>query len=135
MGVKPGRDPDHLGGGGHLEVERHEQLALEALHVLVPDMPPVLPQVGRDAVGARQNGEVRRPDWVRVRAAPGVPHGRDVVNVDAEAKRRSFHVPVLAYDSSLASSFAVHPKPKLASVYAVELRKWFSYLNSNNIIS
>jgi hypothetical protein len=41
--MQPGGDLDHLGGCRHLEVERHEELALEALHVLVPDMPPVLP--------------------------------------------------------------------------------------------
>ena len=78
-------EADHLGGRRHLEIERHEELPLEALHVLVPDMAPVLAQMGRDPVGPRQDRQMRGPDRVRMDAAAGVPHGCDVIDVDAEA--------------------------------------------------
>jgi hypothetical protein len=41
-----------------------------------------------------------RPDGVRVMTATGIPDGCDVVDVDAEAKRRSFHRSVLAQGSA-----------------------------------
>ena len=96
MGMDAGCDLHHLGGCRHLEIERHEKLALQALHILIPDMPPVLSQMGRDAVCPGQNGHVSGPDGIRMDAAPGIPHGRDMVDVDAKAKGKSSHALFLA---------------------------------------
>ena len=85
MGMEARGEADHLGGRRHLEIERHEELPLEALHVPIPDMAPVFAQMGRDAVGPGQNGHMRGPDRVGMDAAAGVPDGRDVVDIDAEA--------------------------------------------------
>ena len=85
MGMKPCGEADHLRGRGHLEVERHEELALQALHVLIPYMATILPQMGRDPVGAGQNGQVGGSDRVRVGPAAGVPDSGDVIDIDAEA--------------------------------------------------
>jgi hypothetical protein len=48
-------------------------------------MTTILAQMGRDAVGTSQNGQVRSPDRIRMGAAAGIPHGRDMIYVDAEA--------------------------------------------------
>ncbi len=96
-GLQGERQPDHLGRGGHFEVQRHEELPLEALHVEVPDMPPILPQMRRDAVGAGENRQMGRPDRVGIRTAAGIPHGGHMVDVHAEAKRWCFHRTFLAH--------------------------------------
>jgi len=52
MGAVAQRDADHLLGRGHLEVERHLELAHQAFNVAVDDVPAILAQMGGDAVGA-----------------------------------------------------------------------------------
>ena len=64
MRMQGHRQTDHLGRRGHLEIERHEELPLEALHVEVADMPPILAQMGRDPVGAREYRQVGGPDRI-----------------------------------------------------------------------
>jgi hypothetical protein len=78
-------EADHLGGRRHLEIERHEQLLLEAPYIRIPDMAPVLSEMGGDPVRPRKDSHVRGPDRVRMDAAPCIPHGRDVIDIDAEA--------------------------------------------------
>ena len=58
-------------------------------HVLVLDVAPVLAQVHGDAVGAAEVRLDRGPDRVRLVGAPRLPHGGDVVDVDAELDHRS----------------------------------------------
>ena len=53
-------------------------------------MPPVLPQMGRDPVGAGEDRQMGGADRVRMGAAASVADGRHMVDVDAEAQRRSF---------------------------------------------
>ena len=53
---------------------------------LVGDMAPVFAQVRGDAVGACVGGDYRGADRVGMVAAPRVPDGRDVVDIDAEAQ-------------------------------------------------
>ena len=67
MRMQGQRQPDHFGRRGHLEIERHEELPLEALHVEVADMPPVLAKMGRDPVRAGEYRQVGGPDRVRIR--------------------------------------------------------------------
>jgi hypothetical protein len=52
--------------------------------------------VSRDPVGPCQDGQVCGPDGIGMSTAAGIPHGCDVVDIDAEAKGRSFHEPVFA---------------------------------------
>jgi hypothetical protein len=58
-------------------------------------MAPVFPEMSRNSIGSRQNGQVGSPDWIGLSAAPRIPHGCDMVDIDAETKRRSFHKGVL----------------------------------------
>jgi hypothetical protein len=51
--------------------------------------------MSRNSIGSRQNGQVGSPDWIGLSAAPRIPHGCDMVDIDAETKRRSFHKGVL----------------------------------------
>ena len=81
----------HPRGGRHLHLEGHEQLAPESLDVVVADVATILAKVGRDAVRSGQDSEMGRPDRVRVGTAAGVPDGRDMVDVDAEAQRGNCH--------------------------------------------
>jgi hypothetical protein len=76
--VRPeaGGDRRHLARRGHLEVERRDYLALEPLHVVVADMPPVLAEVSRDAIGAGEDGEVGGAHWIGMVAPPSVAHRR-----------------------------------------------------------
>ena len=81
------RDVEHLLGRRHLEVERLGDRRLEAAHVVVADMAAILAQVRGDAVGPRLDGEQRRADRIGSAAAARVAHRRDVIDVDAKAKR------------------------------------------------
>jgi hypothetical protein len=48
-------------------------------------MAPILSEMGGDPVRPRKDSHVRGPDRVRMDAAPCIPHGRDVIDIDAEA--------------------------------------------------
>ena len=78
------RDRLHLVGRGHLEVEGQRQLGDQRRDVGVGDVAPVLAQMRGDAVGAGRLGELRGAQRVGIGPAAGVPHGRDVVDVDTE---------------------------------------------------
>ena len=84
------RDPQHVLGGRHLEIQRLRYLGLQAGHVAVADMAAVLAQMRGDAVGACLDRRERGPHRIRPFAAPCVTQGGDVVDIDAEAERRSF---------------------------------------------
>ena len=62
------------------------------IHVAVLDVPAIFAEVDGDAVGAAERGEDRGRDRVRLLRAPGLPHGRHVIDVHAEAD----HLPYLA---------------------------------------
>jgi hypothetical protein len=59
-------------------------------------MAAVLPQMGRNAVRACQDGQMGRPDRIGMRPAAGIPDGGDMINVDAKAQGLGFHRVVLA---------------------------------------
>ncbi len=76
----------HLVGDGHLEVQRppaapgdHGQ----RVDVGVGDVAAILAQVGGDAVGAGGQGHLGGADGIGIALAARVPHGGDVVDVDA----------------------------------------------------
>ncbi len=81
-------DAEHLLGDRHLEVQRLAALEAEIgedLDIAVGDVPPILAQVGGDAVGAGRQRQLRRPRRLRIAGPPGVPDGRHMVDVHAEA--------------------------------------------------
>ena len=54
---------------------------------MIGDMPPVLAQVGRDAVGPRLGRHDRRAHGIGMWAAARIPDGRDMIDIDAETQR------------------------------------------------
>ena len=89
-GVRPGlqRDRHHLVGRRHLEIERLCDLGLQPRHVVVADVAAVLAQMRGDAVGAGLDRELGRAHRIGMPPAARVADGRDVVDIDAEAKMR-----------------------------------------------
>ncbi len=84
----PPGDPDDFRRRGHLEVEFGLHAAAQAPHILVDDVPAVLPQVADDAGSPRLLGGERRGHRVGFFTAPGVAHRGDVVDVDGEPHSR-----------------------------------------------
>ena len=58
----------------------------QPVDVVVGDVPPVLAQMGGDAVGAGLGGGEGGAHRIGMRAAARVPDGRDMVDIDAEAE-------------------------------------------------
>ena len=89
-GVRPGLDRDrhHLVGRRHFEIERLGDLGLQPRDVVVADVAAVLAQMRGDAVGAGLDRELGRAHRIGMPPAARVADGRDVVDVDAEAKMR-----------------------------------------------
>ena len=81
--VRPVAQSDglHLIGGRHLEVERDGKRLGQPLDVGVRDMAAVFAQMRRDPVRPRLLRSLRGPDRVGIVAAPGIPHGGDVIDV------------------------------------------------------
>ncbi len=80
------RDRDHLVGRRHFEIERLGDLGLQPRDVVVADVAAVLAQMRGDAVGAGRDRELGRAHRIGMPPAARVADGRDVVDVDAEAK-------------------------------------------------
>ena len=79
---------EHLVGGGHLEVERPRQLALEPGDVFIGNVAAVLAQMRGDAVGAGLHRQMGGAQRIGMAPAAGVADGGHVVDVDAEAQVR-----------------------------------------------
>ena len=82
----PKGDLEHLLGRCHLEVQRQVDLGHQPVDIVVGDVPPVLAQVRRDALGSGLCRHDCGPNRVGMVAAARVPDGRDVIDIDAEAK-------------------------------------------------
>ncbi len=76
----------HRVGGCHLQVHARLQGRAHAGDVVVLDVPPILAQVQRYAVGARLLRDERGKQGIRERRATYLPQRGDVVDVDAEAQ-------------------------------------------------
>ena len=61
--------------------------ALRRTHVVIEDVPAVLAQMRRDAVGASFDRHERRANGIGDRAAARVADGRDMIDVDAKPER------------------------------------------------
>ena len=85
------RDPQHVRGRRHLEIQRLGDFRLQPRHVVVADVAAILAQMRGDAVGARLDRGERRAHRIGPRPAPRIAQGGDVVDVYAETQRRSWH--------------------------------------------
>ena len=74
---------------GHFQVQTIGDDWAQQTHVAVLDVAPVFAQVDGDAVGAGEEGEDGRRDRIGFFGPPRLPHGGDVVDVDAEANHGS----------------------------------------------
>ena len=61
--------------------------ALRRVHVVVVDVAAIFAQMRGDAVGARFDGDQRRPHRIGQRAAARVAHGGDMIDVDPQTQR------------------------------------------------
>ena len=82
----PERDSQHFLRRRHFEVQRHRQRRHQRGDILVANVPPVLAQMGGDAVCARLGGQQRRFDRVGMRSPARVANGRHMIDVDAQAQ-------------------------------------------------
>ena len=94
------RNPQHVFGRRHLEIQRLRDLGLQPRHVVVADVAAVLAQMRGDAVGAGLDRGQRGAHRIRPLAAPRVAQGRDVIDIDAETEREDGHADLLASASS-----------------------------------
>ena len=86
-------DLHHLRRRRHFEIERLVDAGLQPHDVVVDDVAAILAQMRGDAVGAGRDRDLRRLDRIGMPPAARVTHGRDVIDVDAEADgRKSGHV-------------------------------------------
>ena len=79
---------EHLLGGGHFQIERARQLALQAGDVLIGDMAPVLAQVRGDAIGTSLDCEVGGAQRIGMTPSARVADGCNVIDVDTETEMR-----------------------------------------------
>ncbi|CAD5254259.1 hypothetical protein BOS5A_200102 [Bosea sp. EC-HK365B] len=86
MRLEPLGEADHLRCRGQLEIERLGQFGCQPCHVGVADMASVFAQVGGDAVGAGGHREKGGTHRIGQGAAAGISHGRNVVDVHAQAQ-------------------------------------------------
>jgi hypothetical protein len=88
------RNAKHLGSRRHLEIQRLGNLGLrqfnfQSRHVVVADMTAILAQMGGNAIGAGLDRQQRRAHRIGRKTAACISHGRDVIDIDAKAQRRS----------------------------------------------
>ncbi len=77
-------DVQHFVVAGQLEIQFHRDRFTQNPQIAVLNVPAIFTQVKRDAVGAAKLRERGGPNRVGLIGAPRLPHGRHVVDVDAE---------------------------------------------------
>ena len=78
------RDADHLVGHRHFEIHAGLQRLAHHRDVAILDVPAILAQMQRDAVGAGLLGEKRRVQRIRIAGAARLAQRRHVINVHAQ---------------------------------------------------
>ena len=86
------RDRQHLGGRRHFEIERDRQLGAKSGDVVVGDVPPIFAKVRGDAVCARFSRQQSRAHRIGVTRLTRIPHRRDMVDIDPQAKPVALNV-------------------------------------------
>ena len=82
------RNPQHVVGRRHLEIQRLGDFGLQPRHVLVADVAAVFAQMRGDAVGAGLDRGKCGAHGIGTRAGPRIAQGGDVIDIDAKAQRR-----------------------------------------------
>ncbi len=100
---------DHLRRRRHFKIERLFDARFQPHDIVIDDMAAVLAQMCGDAVGAGRNRDLGGLHRIGMTPAARVAHGGDVVDVDAEADRRSGHADCLC--AALTRSRARHERP------------------------
>ena len=98
------RDADHFRRRRHFEIERLVDALLEPNHIVIDDVAAILAQMRGDAVGAGGDRNLGGLHRIGMPAAARIAHGRDMIDIDAEADGLSRH----AYPftrSALATTF------------------------------
>ena len=86
------RNADHFGRGRHFEVQRLGDALFEPGDIGVDDVAAIFAQMRGNAIGAggdRRFGSLQR---IGMAAAPRIPDGSDVIDVDAEPNGKDSHV-------------------------------------------
>jgi hypothetical protein len=86
MRPKPQGDLRHLVGRRHLQVERQSGRRHDRRDIFVANMAAILAQMRGDSVGPGQRRRDRGANRIGVQPASGVPQGRDMIDIDAEAR-------------------------------------------------
>ena len=81
VGLHAAGDRNHLGGNRSLEIELHLHGLPQDLKIAILNMPPVLSQMDRDAIGATELGHRRPPNRIRLDGLSSLPDGGDMVDV------------------------------------------------------
>src|SRR5262245_44126122 len=81
-------DLDHLVGRGHIDAETRDDDLFERDQVVLLNVAPVAPKMGRDPVGARQFANHGGGHRVRLVGPAGLADGRYVINVDVQSAHR-----------------------------------------------
>src|SRR5262249_6296875 len=81
-------DLDHLVGRGHLDVEMRDDDLFERDQVVILNVTPVAPKMGRDAVGAGQFANHGGGHRVRLVGPARLTDRRYVINVDVQSAHR-----------------------------------------------
>jgi hypothetical protein len=85
VGTQARSDGEHFIGARHLEVEHRTDRRPDPLDISIVDVPPVLAEVGGDAIGAGFLARERDLHRVGFRGAARLPNRRDVIDVDVES--------------------------------------------------
>jgi hypothetical protein len=85
MRPKLAGDADHFRRRRHFEIERLGEALFQPLHIVIDNVAAILAQMRGDAVGAGGNGKLGGLDRIGMPSAARISHGRDMVDIDAEA--------------------------------------------------
>ena len=84
IGLHVAGDFRDFGLAGHLQIQLDRDSLAEDPQIAVGNVPAILAQVQRDAVGAAELGQRRRPDGVRLVGPPRLPNCGHVIDIDAK---------------------------------------------------
>ena len=87
--MRPGckRNAQHVRRRRHLEIQGLGDFVLKPRHVRIADVTAVLAQMRRNTVGPRLDRQQRRAHGIWSESTPRITQGRDMIDIDAEAKR------------------------------------------------
>jgi hypothetical protein len=91
-GLKRRRNPEHLLGERHLEIENGADRAREPAHVVILDVSSIFAQVRGDSIGPGALAQLSRGDRIGLLGPSRLTDRRDVVDVDVQTLMGCSHV-------------------------------------------